>query len=146
MNMLRKLARLDGTERRLLAEAAIVVPVVRVALTLLPFRVVHRGIAAATRRARPSTSVGTPTPERVTWAVTAVAARVPRASCLTQALAATLLLVRRGHDATLRFGVAKKDDGTFRAHVWVEINGRAILGEPEPGAFAPFPPVSFSRR
>ena len=142
MNVFHKLARLDGTERRLLAEAAIVVPFVRVALTLLPFRVVHRGIAATAQRTRRSAAA----PERVTWAVTAVAARVPGASCLTQALAATLLLVRRGHDATLRFGMAKNDDGSFRAHAWVEINGRAILGEPEPGVFAPFPPVSFSRR
>jgi hypothetical protein len=120
------------------------VPIVRIALTLLPFRVVHGRVAAATRaihRATPSTNR---TQERITWAVTAVSARVPRASCLTQALAATLLLVRHGHAATLRVGVAKNDDGSLRAHAWLESGGRAILGEPAPGAFVPFPPVAFS--
>jgi hypothetical protein len=142
----RKLAALDGPQRALLAEALLVVPLVRVALSLLPFRIVHRGIAAATRKLHRSTSSTSRTPERITWAVTTVAARVPRASCLTQALAATLLLVRYGHAATLRLGVAKEDDGTLRAHAWLESDGRAILGEPAPGAFIPFPPVAFSQR
>jgi hypothetical protein len=146
MSPFRKLARLDATQRALLMEASCVVPLVRVALSLLPFRVVHRAIAAATRKLHRSTSSTSRTPERITWAVAVVAARVPRASCLTQALAATLLLVRHGHAATLRLGVAKNDDGTLRAHAWLESGGRAILGEPAPGAFIPFPPVAFSQR
>jgi hypothetical protein len=142
----RKLARLDATQRALLAEALFVVPLVRVAVSLLPFRVVHRALTAATRKLHRSASSATRTPERITWAIAVVAARVPRASCLTQALAATLLLVRHGHAATLRLGVAKNDDGTLRAHAWLESGGRAILGEPAPGAFIPFPPVAFSQR
>jgi hypothetical protein len=144
VSLLRKLFRLDGTSRRLLAEAAFVVPAVRVALSLLPFRLVHRGIAEATRRLHRPTADATRTPECITWAVTAVAVRVPRATCLTQALAATLMLVRHGHSATLRVGVAKNDDGSLRAHAWLESGGRTILGEPVPGAFTPFPPVAFS--
>ena len=143
MRLLRKFARLEASDRLLLAEAAVVVPTVRVALTILPFRFVHRGVAAATRFLhRPAPAVLSL--DRITWAVTAVAARVPRASCLTQALAATLLLVRHGHAATLRVGVAKNDDGSLRAHAWLESGGQAILGEPAPGAFVPFPPVAFS--
>jgi hypothetical protein len=144
LSAIAKLTRLDSSDRRLLVEAALVVPVIRVALTLLPFRLVHRGIAFATRTLHRSTPSTTKTQERITWAVTVIAARVPRASCLTQALAATLLLVRHGHAATLRLGVAKNDDGTLRAHAWLESGGRAILGEPAPGAFVPFPPVAFS--
>ena len=143
MSLLRKLALLDASDRRLLAEAAVVVPIIRIALTLLPFRMVHRAIAAATRALRRSGAMQFPA-DRITWAVTAVAARVPRATCLTQALAATLLLVRHGHAATLRVGVAKNDDGTLRAHAWLESGGQAILGEPAAGAFVPFPPVAFS--
>jgi hypothetical protein len=82
--------------------------------------------------------------EQVAWAVTAVAARVPRATCLTQALAAALLLPRYGHDATLRVGVAKDDRGRLRAHAWLESNGAAVLGEPAPGAFHAFPPLVLS--
>jgi hypothetical protein len=124
----------------------VVVPAARLALSLLPFRLVHRALAAATRRSlrRPRREMRSP--ERITWAVQAVAARVPRASCLTQALAATLLLALHGQSATLRVGVARSDDGTLRAHAWLESHGRAILGEPAPGAFIPFPPVAFSQR
>lgn len=114
------------------------------ALSLLPFRLVHRAIAATTRRLHGRTPDPTRTPERITWAVTAVAVRVPRATCLTQALAATLILVRHGHPATLRVGVAKNDDGSLRAHAWLESDGRTILGEPVPGAFIPFPPMVLS--
>jgi hypothetical protein len=142
VSLLRKLLRLDATERRLLAEALFVVPAVRLALSLLPFRLVHRGIAAATRRLHGRAPSSVRTPERITWAVTAVAHRVPRATCLTQALAATLLLVRHGHSATLRVGVAKNDDGSLSAHAWLESGGRTILGEPAPGTFIPFPPVA----
>jgi hypothetical protein len=134
------------SDRLLLAEAAFVVPIVRIALTILPFRFVHRGVAAATRFLRRPASAASRKQERITWAVVVVAARVPGASCLTQALAATLLLVRHGHEATLRVGVAKNDDGTLRAHAWLESDGQAILGEPTPGVFVPLPPVAFSER
>ena len=144
VSLLRKIARLDASDRLLLAQALVVVPLVRVALTVLPFRVVHRGIAAATRRLHRQAPASPCARDRITWAVTVVAARVPRASCLTQALAATLMLVRHGHAATLRVGVAKNDDGTLRAHAWLESDGQPILGEPAPGVFVPFPPVAFS--
>jgi hypothetical protein len=141
VSLLRKLARLDRQERWLLAEAGVIVPIVRIALTLLPFRLVHRGIAAVTRR---GSRTPFSTPSVIAWAVTAVAARVPAASCLTQALAATLLLARHGHISTLRVGVAKNDDGSLRAHAWLECGGRTILGEPAHGVFTPFPPVALS--
>jgi hypothetical protein len=140
-----KFFRLEASDRLLLLEALCVVPLVRVALWVVPFRLVHRAIGAATRRLQHAKAASR-TPERITWAVASVAARVPRASCLTQALAATLLLARHGHAATLRLGVAKNDDGTLRAHAWLESGGHAILGEPAPGAFVPFPPVAFSQR
>ncbi|MDP9191889.1 MAG: lasso peptide biosynthesis B2 protein [Acidobacteriota bacterium] len=140
MSLLRRLARLDRQKRWLLAEAAVIVPIVRIALTVLPFRIVHRGIAAVTRRG--SSRTPSRAPALIAWAVTAVAARVPAASCLTQALAATLLLARHGHVSTLRLGVAKNDDGTLRAHAWLDCGGRTILGEPAHGAFTPFPPVA----
>jgi hypothetical protein len=143
VTLLRKLTALDAADRRLLAESLFIVPMTRLALWLLPFRHVHRGLAAATRRSLRRPRREPRSPERITWAVQAVAARVPRASCLTQALAATLLLARHGQSATLRVGVAKNDDGTLRAHAWLESHGRAILGEPAPGAFIPFPPVAF---
>lgn len=142
MTLLAKLARLDAAERWLLVQTAIVVPIVRIALTMLPFRFVHRAVAAVTPRARCASHA----PEQITRMVAAVAARVPRATCLTQALAATVLLTRHGHPSTVRLGVAKNEDGSIRAHAWLESGGRTLLGGPESGEFTRFPPVALSRR
>lgn len=139
MRALRKFVGSSAVERRLVLQALIVVPAVRLALWVLPFRLVHRFV-----RGRHVSGRTTLTADRVVWAVTAVSARVPRATCLTQALAASLLLPRYGHDATLRVGVAKDEAGRLRAHAWLESGGATILGEPEPGAFQPLPPVALS--
>jgi hypothetical protein len=54
---------------------------------------------------------------------------VPRASCLTQALALKYILGRAGHACNLQIGVRKADDGTFLAHAWVTCNDRIVLGQ-----------------
>lgn len=144
VTLLRKLFRTSAADRRLLAAALLAVPLVRIALWTVPFRVVHRAVAALTRRYRGRSPRAGTSPQRITWAVSAVAARVPRASCLTQALAGTLLLVRDGHPATLRVGVAKDESGRLRAHAWLESGGVTILGEPAPGAFTALPPLALS--
>ena len=144
MGLLSKFRQVHPSDRHLLAEAALVVPIIRLALTVLPFRTMHRVIGAATRWLRRQPSAAPRDPERITWAVSTIARRVPAATCLTQALGGTLLLVRRGHSPVLRVGVAKNDDGTLRAHAWLECDGETILGAPVPGAFALFPPVAFS--
>lgn len=140
MRALRRLAGRSAVERHLLLQALFVVPAVRVALWLLPFRIVHQRV----RRTRRAPAPATVPVERIVWAVRAVAARVPRATCLTQALAASLLLPRHGHDATLRVGVAKDEGGRLRAHAWLESGGVTVLGEPEPGAFHAMPPLEMS--
>lgn len=114
---------------RVLLEALVVVPLVRIAITLLPFRVVHRFVA--TRKRRMNADVPR---ERIARAVTAVARRVPRATCLTQVVAAALLCARHGHATELRLGVTK-NGGHLAAHAWLESEGRAVFGEPEPGTF-----------
>lgn len=85
-------------------------------------------------------------PRALAWAVRAAARRVPRASCLTQSLALEALLAQAGHRSTLRIGVARKNDGTFEAHAWVESEGRVLIGRiPNLQRFAPLPPGSTDR-
>jgi hypothetical protein len=114
---------------RVSREAAIAVVLMRAALTLLPFRIVHRFVATRPARASRSSSR-----EEIALAVTTVAQRVPRATCLTQVLAAALLCARHGHPTELRLGVATTN-GHLAAHAWLESEGRAVFGEPEPGTF-----------
>lgn len=113
---------------RLLFEALLIVPAIRIALWLLPFRFV---LAIAQR---PSASVPKVTMERVLRAIHAIARRVPRATCLTRALAAMMMLARHGYPSTLRLGVAKEGD-RVAAHAWLERGGVPILHEGD--AFTP---------
>jgi hypothetical protein len=116
---------------RVTLEALLVVPLVRVAIAVLPFRMVHRAVDAAQRRRRATPDVPQ---ERIAAAVASVSRRVPGATCLTQVVAAALLSARHGHPAALRLGVAKSE-GRVVAHAWLENEGRVVLGEPEPGLF-----------
>jgi hypothetical protein len=56
------------------------------------------------------------------------ARRVPMASCLTQSLALEALMEEAGLECEVRFGVARKSDGTFDAHAWVEHEGHVVIG------------------
>jgi hypothetical protein len=140
---LRRFLQLGGADRRLVAITFPVVAFVRIALSILPFRLLHRFVARFTRGCAGRTPSAAVPAERITWAVSAVAHRIPRATCLTQALAATLLLAWRGHPAILRLGVARQEDGRLQAHAWLESGGVILLGEPETGVFLPLPPLSF---
>lgn len=67
--------------------------------------------------------------EQFVWAVRAAAAYIPRATCLTQVLAAKYQLERSGRRGRIHIGVAKnKDNGKFLAHAWLECEGETVIG------------------
>jgi hypothetical protein len=110
---------------------------VRVALRLVPFRILRRVVHA---RRRPPTP-GAPEVDRIAWAVQASARRVPDATCLTQALVAETLLHRAGHEAILHLGVARPGEGGggLDAHAWVESEGQVVVGGGELDRFTRLP-------
>lgn len=114
---------------RVSREAMLAVVLMRAALTLLPFRAVHRFVLTRARRAQSNVPR-----DEIARAVMQASQRVPRATCLTQVLAAALLCARHGHATELRLGVMKANGG-LAAHAWLESEGRAVFGEPEPGTF-----------
>jgi hypothetical protein len=107
---------------------------VRLALWRWPYarvreRLVRRRLAS--RRAAPLWSGDidlTREPEALAWAVRTAARRVPQALCLTQALALDALLAEAELVATVVIGVARRPDGSFEAHAWVEHEGRVLIG------------------
>jgi len=122
VNSVRKFLRLNRDERAALAEAGALVLVIRIAQWMLPWRAVvgtSRAIPLPIRRSLPV--------ESLAWAVRAVSTRIPRATCLTQALALHRLMDRAGHQARVRIGVAKAADGGFEFHAWVEHAGQPLL-------------------
>ena len=66
----------------------------------------------------------------------AASRRVPKATCLTQAIALRTLLARDGKESELRIGVAKAEDGRLEAHAWLESDGRIVIGGRESSRFA----------
>lgn len=59
-----------------------------------------------------------------------------RSLCLEQAIAAKLMLWRRGVASTLHLGVAKQGE-TLTAHAWLDCNGKTITGGQGKAYFTP---------
>jgi hypothetical protein len=97
--------------------------VVRCALWLVPFRAICGFVEA---RVPHPVLRGRITARQVTWMVTAASRCIPRATCLTQALTAQILLNWAGLENRICIGVAKGED--FEAHAWVECENRVVLG------------------
>jgi len=123
---LRRFAGLRTDERRLLVRTAILMPVFRLALWLLPFRQVA-ALAEHDRTRLPEP--GACHPDRIAWAIRAVSRYVPKATCLVQALTAKVLLENSGFPTLLHIGVARSEQDRFEAHAWVETQGKVITGD-----------------
>ena len=144
---LRSFVRLPSGERFVLVQAWTWLLVAHVALGLVSFRrllsLAERGFAP--RRRLPLLH---PSPERLAQLVETAGRYAPvRTTCLTEALALSWILSRRGFRAVLRLGVARRD-GALVAHAWVEAGGAPIGGPPdgEPYAGLLAPPGGWPRR
>ena len=80
--------------------------------------------------------------EEVGWAVTRAARHVPfNAVCLPQAMAARIMLKRRGVDSVLHFGARIGQDKIGQnkpidAHAWLDAAGVEVTGYPVANTFA----------
>jgi hypothetical protein len=133
-----KFLRLPSAERWLLVRAAVLLVVIRLGLGLLPFHTFRRLLA---KLATASAGVQKTDPsfeERVGRAV-GVASRhsLGTGTCLSQALAAQVLLTRRGHPALLRIGVLRGQEGQLVAHAWLEGRNRVVVGGSELERYTP---------
>lgn len=146
MNRLRNFLRLPSSDRCLLISAALLLGTIVLGLWLLPLLTLRRLLG---RLAEPRTSrqeAEAASAARVVWAVATASRYVPGAStCLTRALAAQVLLARRGEVACLRIGVARRE-GRFQAHAWLESQGKVIFGGSELGGYAPLPALDGEKR
>jgi hypothetical protein len=128
----RKFRDLDRGRRELLIRVAVALSRASAAVAWLPFR---RAIAFGSVEL---SSVHRDRPEECQWAIEAVARRLPwRTMCIEKGLALQRLLRRSGTDARLHYG-ARHDpvSGKLEAHVWVTVDGRAVIGGEEAAGFA----------
>jgi hypothetical protein len=138
-----KFTALPPDRRSLLVRTLVLVWIVRTGLWVAPFPLVRRLTNRWARPRRPHAwspaQVGEQV-QSVTEAVTRASRFVPRATCLTQALATRILLARLGIESVVRYGAARSADGKFLAHAWVESAGRVVIGGvTSPDRYAPFP-------
>jgi hypothetical protein len=147
MTRLGEFLRLPPVDRRLLVTAAVLQAAIKLGLALLPYRRLRGLVDRLARTGRLRQLAPPASAERIVLAVTRASRVVPGATCLPQALAAKVLLERRGHPAYVHVGVMRADDARVLAHAWVESAGRILLGGGDLAgytplsAFEPIPPA-----
>jgi len=131
MHLWRAFRALDAEGRRLIVEATVLLAFVWVGLRTLSFATLRRLLDGYAKRVAAGSRAPLP---RIGWAVDAVGRRFPAArTCLMEALAADVMLRRRGYRSEVHFGVRKRNDRSqpLDAHAWVECNGGIVVGELE---------------
>lgn len=129
-NLIRKFLSLPPKERMLLIRALLLVAAVRLGLWVIPFSRLQRLVLwMAAKPGRDRAEIFST--EKLAWAIEMASRFVPKATCLTQAMAAKILFGIYGCDSLLKIGVARGEDGRMLAHAWLESRGRAVVGVPE---------------
>jgi hypothetical protein len=138
---------LSSTERQLLLQALILLPLVALALRLQGLQATQRWLTGISTRSSGSTEID---PRQRAWITTKMVGRATHyqrwwVNCLKQSLVLWFLLHRQGIIGDLRIGVHKSTEG-FTAHAWVEYDGDALNESPDINQYyLPFP-HSFSVR
>jgi hypothetical protein len=122
------------SELPVLLRAGLWICAVRLGLWLVPLQKLRGAVAFLTRENRRNR--GACSLPQFVWAVSAASRLVPRATCLTKAVALHILLRRAGLQSSIHFGVAKEGE-RFEAHAWVESQNRVVIGEFESNRYVP---------
>ncbi len=125
----------------LLLEAGVALATIKAGLTVLSVGRTRRLLAFLTRLRLAGSD--TRRPERITLAVKKATARLPGIySCLVRALAAQLLLERRGFVTQLQIGFVRSPQGAVEGHAWLQCEERIVIGDDlDLAQFTPFPPL-----
>jgi hypothetical protein len=125
MSKINTFFKLSSYRKSLFIKSLILIIFIRLSLSLLSFSRVQN---ISKRFSRPiNDQKETITIKDIVWSVQSVSAYVPRATCLTQAITAQILLSRHNQPSKLKIGVMKDEE--FEAHAWLEIDDKIVLGE-----------------
>lgn len=137
---LQRFSRLPVRDRVLTYEAAIFLAIARTWLLIVPFRKIAETLgtshAATTPRGDPALTSehDDEVALRISEAVKRAAKNIPvHAVCIQQAIAAKMMLQRRGIPCVMHFGVARglPDSGdALRAHAWLQTANVEVTGFP----------------
>lgn len=142
---LRRFAQVDNRRRALVVEAVVCLWLARLGLIFVPFPKLARRlgvfVSPSDPRALPARAASAQEHARIAeeigWAVTRSAHYLPfGAVCLPQAMAARVMLKRRGVASVLHFGAAKGQETPLDAHAWLDAAGVQVTGYPVANKFA----------
>jgi len=122
----RKFCHLLSAKGGLLLWATLLLWVIRLGLWLVPLRTLRRLLVRLARGPTRLRKADSSWPEQIAWAVATASRYVAKPTCLTQALAAQVMLQRAGCQARLHIGVAKGAGGQLDAHAWTESQSRIV--------------------
>jgi hypothetical protein len=133
----RRFAQIGADRRALLVEAVLWLAAARVALIAVPFPMLARRLGdfvPPTDRRAIVLSCGSAREAglaaEIGWAVTRAARNAPfRSVCLPQAIAARVMLKRRGVASVMHFGAVKRAE-KLDTHAWLEAAGVEVTGYP----------------
>jgi hypothetical protein len=135
---------LRSAQKWLLLEAFVTLLAARVSLVLLPVRWIFRWLERPLRN--PAMPQRPQLIERIRWAVLTVARYGPLSFvCFPQALAAHAMLRRRGVGSVMHYGVRRSADRQMRAHTWLEVDNRMLLGGESALLYAPIHSTGVTR-
>ena len=134
LNILRRAMSLDRHRRSLIVEASFELASAAILLRVLPFK---RAIARGSLPLRPIAQECVKVEVKdVIWSVELVARRLPfRMVCIHKGIAAQRMLRRRSVPALLQYGVRHDQLEGLSAHVWVTVDGDAVIGGGEAPRF-----------
>jgi hypothetical protein len=128
LKTLRRFRALGGAQRALLVEATLRLAAARLAVALLPFRVIARRLGQPNTESPLDARVDGALLRAVSWSIEAVSRRAPwRCKCLEQGITAKMMLRRRGVGSTLYLGVARRE-GQIEAHSWLRSGSVIVTG------------------
>lgn len=141
---LRRFAQIGNRRRALLVEAVAWLLLARLSLIFISFPRLARHLGTFvpptnTRALRAKSEFShdhARIAEDIGWAVTRAARHVPfKAVCLPQAMAARIMLKRRGVGSVLHFGARIGPDKPIDAHAWLNAAGVEVTGYPVANTF-----------
>lgn len=144
MRLIRVYLTMPREYRQVLPRVLGLVILVRIALWVLPYRVVRAFLDSLAQRP----PILEPTAEdrqhwkAIVWAADTVGKRLLRKKpCLVQAHVAHWFLARAGCQTEIRIGVSM-EAGEFKAHAWLEREGGIVLGGGDsPDRYTPLKPL-----
>lgn len=134
MRKLTAFFRLKPQARTLFLQTWLLGLVVRLALWVLPFRIVKRWLfpsSHSSAKAQPTQKSQLIDLDEAVRVMETGFYYVPAATCLVKAIAAQILLRRYGYPSQMHIGVAKSPEGKLLAHAWVEQGGTIVFGGSE---------------